>query len=175
MALRAGRVGVRPDQVDTQGKVISGGGETAVKFYLDVFSFTPSSNPSTTKSAGWSFRTLGGLKVDGVKIFSRETSAKVYLSTDATHHIYSATLTDLTAGEWNTIMFDEPIELEANKTYVLWYSGTGDTNNLKYKSGLTTSMFLTNVQCLTNSASDTFPSSTESNSYGVDMITHLLQ
>lgn len=210
MALRAGRVGVAPDQVNQQGKVK--GADIAIarpdkaglvkpvaktasmtkdvgidlsgklftepsgeKFYIDVFPFEPSSNPSQSKTAGFKFKTMvGGLTVDGIRVFPRATEAKVYISTDDTHHVLEKSLTGLTSGEWNTIMLDTPIKLNANTLYVLWYTGTGDDSILKYKSGLISSMFVTNVSTVTASTIDTFPTSAESNSYGVDIITHLL-
>ena len=209
MALRAGRVGVAPDQVNQQGKVkgtdvpiatpdkagtvkpvaktagmtqdvgIDSSGKlyttpSGTKFYMNVLGFDPTQNASQSKAGGWQFKTLSPLTVDAIKVFPRAAEMKVYVSTDADHHLYNETLTGLTVNEWNTITLQTPLVLSPNTSYTIWYTGTGSDSLIKYKSGLLTSFFVIDLLSVSNTTADTFPATSDTVSYGIDIITHLL-
>lgn len=168
MALRAGRVGVRPDQVDNQGRIIATGGGGGVKVNVYAIDFTPSNNASSTKSGGWQFTTHNDITIKGIRFFGRSTECSVYLSDTAGNPIVSKTGVTIEVNKWNDILFDNPVTLDANKTYVVW--GSHPDIGMKYKSGGGTSPLVTYVKGVGNTTSNTFPTTDESNLMGVDLI-----
>lgn len=158
------------DNADGYSRVVvnvSGGGET-IQVY--AFSFIPSNNASTVRSAGLRISPIYNLKVVGVRFWARDSTCSVYIS-DASGNIIASKLdVTVTANNWNDVMFDTPVTLNKNTSYVIW--GSNASSTMKYISTSLSSDFVTLEAAVYATSANTFPTTAETGQvkYGTDLI-----
>lgn len=177
MALSAGRVGVNPKEVDKLGRLKGGGNNLKfvdVEQLVNLVGVRRTATASS-KSGGYTFLVgASDLQVYGFRVFVRDTSVKLYISKSNSEHLVSKTVTGLTANAWNTVELDEPVKLNKNTSYTIWFTeSTGlsqETNVIPHSIfGVITSMVYADNE-------DTYPSGVAATvyCYSIDLITKLI-
>ena len=149
--------------------VSGGGGESAT--IQAIAEFTPDSNANTARSAGIQITPLYDLKCVGIRFWARDSLCNVYVSDTGGNTIASKQNAAVTAGQWNDVLFDTPVVLNTNTTYVIW--GSNQSSAMRYvNTSSLWSQFVTIGAAKYTTTLDTFPTSSEPGAakYGANLL-----
>lgn len=127
-------------------------------------------NPATG-TRGYKFKPINNCLVTKLRIFATETTSTVHLWDVLTQTILVSKTFTTTAGRWNEVVLDEPIQIYNNKEYIVSANYTSGNDYYRNSNPLQSEFNeLTILGFFTSTSHNTFPTSSNTWGNAVDIV-----
>lgn len=158
------------DTTENNSITVNVSGDSGEEIDIYAFNFSPSTNANAARSAGLQISPLYDLQVIGIRFWARDTVCNVYISDINGNVIAEKQNAIVNSNQWNDVLFNTPIAIQRNTSYVIW--GSNLTSPMRYEMTSLSSSFVTLESVKYSTTQNTFPTTAEAGNakYGIDLI-----